>query len=166
MPLDSDNEPACHVFDGLNDTIGSFRRNAQVAARTLNTLVMKAVDLHIQGSSIACWARKSREQTAAFQLDGMSGFVMCKSIGNHGRNVLNQAPASEYIETLNSKTNTQDWQIRGFRMLHERKIRRVAFRIQLAELWMRLGTVELRINIGRTARQQNSVCLFQIIVND
>jgi hypothetical protein len=53
MPLDSDNEPARNVFDGLNHAIGSFRHDTQVAARTFNTLVMKAVDLNFERSSAA-----------------------------------------------------------------------------------------------------------------
>ena len=61
MPLDSNNEPARYVFNGFNDTIGSFCRNTQVAPGAFNTLVVKAVDVHIECSSIACRARKPRK---------------------------------------------------------------------------------------------------------
>jgi hypothetical protein len=52
MPLDSNNEPARHIFHGFNDTIGSFRCNAQVVAGTFNALMVKAVDVNIDRSSI------------------------------------------------------------------------------------------------------------------
>jgi hypothetical protein len=47
MPLNSDNESARCVFDGLDDTVGRKRNRTEIAPRILHGLMMIAVDLDL-----------------------------------------------------------------------------------------------------------------------
>lgn len=50
MPLDSDNEPACRVFYGLDDPIGGERNRAEIAPWILNGLMMIAVNFNLRSA--------------------------------------------------------------------------------------------------------------------
>lgn len=49
------------MFDGLDDAIGSNRRDSQAMAKITNGLMMRRVDLHIESAATHWQSRLSRK---------------------------------------------------------------------------------------------------------
>src|SRR5262245_3202354 len=107
MPLDADDKATGRIFDGLDHSIVSECYRTQVAAGSLNSLMMIAVHFHFptpcQLSNQAVFRYTDHMPRGRFTVI----FVMRDGRLHQGRDILDKRASAIHVEALNTETNAQ-----------------------------------------------------------
>src|SRR5438552_14054891 len=166
MPLHTEDEPPCRVFDGFDDAVGCIRNRTKIASGIRDRLMMVAIYFHLR------FSREAGNETVFGDADHMAHrgvavtCLMSNPAAHQCGNILNERSATKHIQALNPKANADQWQVLPLDVFKNRKICGVALRIKFADFAVRSLPIKSGIDICRTAGKKNTVDAADIFLND